>query len=72
VYKIDTDRNLVYVKGHVPGNAGGFVRITDAVKGPYFPSPPPFPTYFAKEGDPKGELYAEMGSEDPLAPVEEE
>jgi hypothetical protein len=24
---------------------GCFVRVVDAVKGPYYPSPPPFPTY---------------------------
>jgi hypothetical protein len=37
----------VFVKGSVPGNNGGFVRIVDAVKGPYYPSPQPFPTYVA-------------------------
>uniref|UniRef100_A0A7S2BM36 Large ribosomal subunit protein uL3m n=1 Tax=Octactis speculum TaxID=3111310 RepID=A0A7S2BM36_9STRA len=42
LYKIDVDRNLLYVKGHVPGQNGGFLRIQDAVKGPKFPSPPPF------------------------------
>ena len=27
--------------------AGGFVRIVDAVKGPFHPSPPPVPTFLA-------------------------
>jgi large subunit ribosomal protein L3 len=70
VYKIDPERNLVYVKGHVPGNNGGFVRITDAVKGPHFPSPPPFPTYYPKEDDEMGELYAPADEKDPIAPLE--
>lgn len=48
VLKIDTVRQLVYVKGAVPGTNGNYVRIVDAVKGPFYPSdiPPPFPTYF--------------------------
>lgn len=27
LYKIDTERNLLYVKGHVPGPKGSFVRV---------------------------------------------
>ena len=46
VLKVDLDRQLVYVKGCVPGPNGNFVRIVDAVKGPFHPEPPPFPTYF--------------------------
>ena len=46
VLKVDLDRQLVYVKGSVPGPNGNFVRIVDAVKGPFHPEPPPFPTYF--------------------------
>ena len=50
VYKVDAARDLVYVKGHVPGNNGGWVRISDATKGALFDAPeklalaPPFPT----------------------------
>lgn len=33
VLKIDPARDLLYVKGGVPGNSGVFVRIVDAVKG---------------------------------------
>lgn len=51
VVKIDPARDLVYVHGCVPGNAGGFVRITDAIKGPFFPSPPPIPTYVFEPSD---------------------
>lgn len=69
VYKIDEARNLVYVKGHVPGNAGGFVRISDAVKGPNFPAPPPFPTFVPEEGAALDRvLYAPAAPDDPLAP----
>lgn len=32
VYKIDLKRNLVFVKGAVPGHNGSYVRITDARK----------------------------------------
>jgi large subunit ribosomal protein L3 len=62
VLKVDPARDLVYVKGAVPGNAGVFVRIVDAVKGPYYPVPPPFPTY---TGDMTGEaVFAPMSPTD--------
>ncbi len=32
VHSVDPDRNLIYVKGAVPGHKGNFVRITDAKK----------------------------------------
>ena len=31
--KVDTDRNLLMIKGAIPGNKGGIVRIQYAVKG---------------------------------------
>ena len=31
--KVDTDRNLMLVKGAIPGNKGGLVRVQAAVKG---------------------------------------
>lgn len=50
--KIDPERQLLYVKGGVPGPNGTFVRVVDAVKGPFSPSPPPLPTFFsAKEAE---------------------
>ena len=51
VHRVDQDRNLILLKGSVPGVTGGFVRITDASKGPKFPSPPPFPTCLEREGE---------------------
>ncbi len=33
--------------------------MVDAVKGPFYPSPPPMPTYFSsKDGAPLQELFA--------------
>lgn len=68
VLRIDPVRELVYVKGSVPGNAGVFCRIVDAVKGPFYPSPPPTPTFPLKkgqEGFPTDILYAPAGEADP-------
>lgn len=42
--KIDPARDLLYVKGAVPGTNGGFLRVTDAVKGPLSPTPLPIPS----------------------------
>jgi large subunit ribosomal protein L3 len=44
VLKIDVDRDLLFIKGAVPGTNGGFLRVTDAVKGPMPPAPLPFPS----------------------------
>ena len=30
MYKIDPKRNLIYVKGCIPGNDGEYVKITDS------------------------------------------
>eukprot|EP01038_Epipyxis_sp_PR26KG_P007473 gene7473-10186_t len=63
ILKIDPKRNLIFVKGAVPGTNGSFLRIVDAVKGPFYPSPPPFPTFLA---DPSqlDEMYAELSATD--------
>ncbi|CAB9506276.1 protein L3 [Seminavis robusta] len=53
VLKIDRGRNLLWIKGHVPGQKGGFVEIRDAVKKPLWNTDlvegaldrPPLPTY---------------------------
>lgn len=31
VFKIDVDKNLLYLKGSVPGKAGTFVKIRDTL-----------------------------------------
>mmetsp|Transcript_15682 Transcript_15682/g.26141 ORF Transcript_15682/g.26141 Transcript_15682/m.26141 type:complete len:290 (+) Transcript_15682:47-916(+) len=64
VVKIDPSRNLLYVRGAVPGNNGSFIRISDAVKGPFFPNPPPFPTA-------QGSILEEI-TEEQFAPVSTE
>lgn len=48
VWRIDTDRGLIMVKGSVPGSEGSWVRVRDAVKKP--PTGVPFPGAFRKAG----------------------
>jgi large subunit ribosomal protein L3 len=87
IVKIDRGRNLIYVRGAVPGNKGEFVEIRDAVKRPLFGSDkceggkesafPPLPTFKYEEGvDGSGEVGFEvmmpMQEEDPLEIVEDE
>ncbi|KAJ6897764.1 50S ribosomal protein L3-2 [Populus alba x Populus x berolinensis] len=67
VYKIDPARNLMWVKGQVPGAEGNFVFIKDSV----FKKPDiqilPFPTYFETEDDDNSEpLVADLGEVDPF------
>lgn len=52
IHKIDAKLNLIYIKGHVPGHKGQYVRIRDAMlKRPFEihgqTYKPPFPTFFA-------------------------
>lgn len=66
VCKIDPTRNLIYVKGPVPGNKGGMVRLTDARK-KAFPSPPPFPTFVASSDETSSPHHAPKSVVDPFA-----
>lgn len=58
IIKIDRGRNLLYLKGPVPGQKGEFVEIKDAVKKPLFGTEkvegkvvfPPLPTYEYEDG----------------------
>ncbi|KAG7388361.1 54S ribosomal protein L3 [Phytophthora boehmeriae] len=65
IAKIDVERNLLYVKGSVPGNNGGIVRITDARKKK--PTEPlPYPTFLAgKDTALPSEILAPHGEQDP-------
>lgn len=65
VAKIDVERNLIYVKGSVPGNAGGIVRVTDARK--KTPAAPlPYPTFVPVEGEAlAAEIMAPAADVDP-------
>ncbi|KOM29476.1 hypothetical protein LR48_Vigan707s000800 [Vigna angularis] len=69
VYKIDPARNLMWVKGQVPGATGNFVFIKDAVYEKPDISLLPFPTYFAPEDQDTHNLkplVAELGDVDPF------
>ncbi|CAL9221202.1 unnamed protein product [Arabidopsis halleri] len=69
VYKIDPARNLMWVRGQVPGAEGNFVFIKDAwCKKPDI-SKLPFPTYLAPEDEDPSELeplVADLGEVDPF------
>ncbi|THU67283.1 hypothetical protein C4D60_Mb05t23030 [Musa balbisiana] len=69
IYKIDPVRNLMWVKGQVPGAEGNFVFIKDAVYKKPNISLLPFPTHFIPEGEDTSELEpltAELGEVDPF------
>jgi len=80
ILKIDRGRDLIYVKGHVPGQNGNFVEIQDAVKKPLWRTDkvlgsierPPLPSFeYDSEIDGTGICYEEfmpLGDEDPLDP----
>lgn len=69
VLRVDQRQRLIYVKGAVPGNKGGHVRITDARMGPRFPegAEPPFPTFFEEEGAEYPVEDAPKAERDPLS-----
>lgn len=69
VYRIDPARNLMWVKGQVPGAEGNFVFIKDAVYEKPDISSLPFPTFFAPENEDPEDLkpaVAELGEVDPF------
>ena len=43
VLKIDPKRNLLFLRGTVPGHKGSFLRIRDSIRKPFMEDPPPFP-----------------------------
>jgi hypothetical protein len=59
----------------VPGNSGSFLRVVDAVKGPFYPAPPPFPTFLLQEGEegfPTAPLLAPVADSDFLLALSKE
>ncbi|XP_078435801.1 ribosomal protein L3 plastid [Wolffia australiana] len=69
VYRIDPARNLMWVKGQVPGAEGNFVFIKDAVYKKPDNTLLPFPTFFSPEGEESSELeplVADLGDIDPF------
>jgi len=49
IWRIDTDRGLILVRGAVPGSEGSYVRVRDAVKSA-LPAAAPKPGAFRKAG----------------------
>ena len=50
--QVDPVRNLLYVKGMVPGHKGNFLLVKDAVKKSFEQQPPrPLPTYLGELPD---------------------
>jgi 50S ribosomal protein uL3 len=80
VIKIDIGRNLIFVKGGVPGQNGNFVEIRDAVKRPLWETKkvlgevdrPPLPTFAYEAIDGCGraghEVFMPLPAIDPLNP----
>ncbi|KAK1591758.1 hypothetical protein Q3G72_013150 [Acer saccharum] len=66
VYKIDPTRNLMWVRGQVPGTEGNFVFIKDAVYKKPDSSILPFPTYFGADDEEMGPIIADLGEQDPF------
>ncbi|XP_050218759.1 50S ribosomal protein L3-2, mitochondrial [Mercurialis annua] len=70
VYKIDPARNLMWVRGQVPGPEGSFVFIKDAVYKKADISSLPFPTYLRAEDEEEDDtseiLSADLGEVDPF------
>lgn len=69
VYRIDPARNLMWVRGQVPGATGNFVFVKDAFYNKPDVSSLPFPTYFAAEDEDEtelGPLTADLGDVDPF------
>lgn len=73
IYKIDPARNLIWVRGQVPGAEGNFVFLRDAwYKKPDI-STLPFPTHLAPEDEDPSELeplFADIGEVDPFMMAE--
>lgn len=71
LWKIDVQRNLLFIVGPLPGHKGNYVIIKDAVKRPWNPeTPPPFPTYRpsgTKEDAEIEEIVCAPEDEDPFA-----
>ncbi|KAL9684513.1 hypothetical protein QQ045_021953 [Rhodiola kirilowii] len=69
IYKIDPARNLMWVRGQVPGAEGNFVFIRDAFYKKPDISTLPFPTYLPPEDEDPSQLeplVADLGEADPF------
>lgn len=69
VFKIDVRRNVLFLRGQVPGNNGGWLKINDAIREPFTAdAPPPFPSYAHTGVDDfdVDDMYAAKGDVDPF------
>ena len=66
VYKVDVERQLVFLKGHVPGHRGNVLYITDAIKKRPNDSAP-FPTF--DESQPEHLALPRVLSKSPTDPL---
>lgn len=68
VYQIDPARNLLYLKGQVPGPQGSFLFVKDSIYKKPDRALLPFPTYFSQEGESEDmePLIADLGDVDPF------
>jgi large subunit ribosomal protein L3 len=63
--QVDAARNLLYVRGQVPGHKGNFVRVRDAVLKTFAQQPPrPVPTFL--DALPLEPLYAPKAARNPF------
>jgi len=67
VLRVDPEKNVIIVKGCVPGPKGGFLRVTDARSRPRFPNDPPFPTFFSNPEESYDVEDAPVSARDPLS-----
>ncbi|GAX85735.1 hypothetical protein CEUSTIGMA_g13150.t1 [Chlamydomonas eustigma] len=73
LYKVDAARNLLFVRGQIPGPAGEFVYIRDAISVPKTKKATwglPFPTYLGELSNLHATLY--KSPKDPYRPYAEE
>jgi len=70
VVAVDPVRDLVFIKGAVPGHKGNYVRVTDAIKQPeQFTTlrlQPAFPTFIGSKPSKPGLIHKPHGDTDPL------
>jgi len=67
VWRVDTERGLILVKGAVPGTEGTFVKIRDAVKSAR-PADAPIPGAFRTSGEQPTPV--EAAAEEPVVETE--
>ncbi len=62
VMRVDSENNLIFIRGAVPGKKGTVVTITDAIK-KSLPSKAPYPAFFKKVNKKESEAKSEIKEE---------